>query len=134
MAHHHLAPSKLARLMPIDVHDDEDSASREERSAGFGTGFRWWRSVHERAGSTEQGIATVEAALDAGINFLVTADFYGMGDSETLIGRAIKGRRDCVFLSVKFGILLRRRARSSGWMGGRKQSRTSRPIHSSVWV
>lgn len=36
----------------------------------------------------------------------MTADFYGMGDSETLIGRAIKGRRDQVFLSVKFGTML----------------------------
>jgi len=60
----------------------------------------------KRPGSSEQGIATVQAALDAGINFLVTADFYGMGDSETLIGRAIKGRRDQVFLSVKFGTML----------------------------
>jgi aryl-alcohol dehydrogenase-like predicted oxidoreductase len=60
----------------------------------------------KRPGSSEQGIATVQAALDAGINLLVTADFYGMGDSETLIGRAIKGRRDQVFLSVKFGMML----------------------------
>ena len=60
----------------------------------------------KRTGSAEQGVATVRAALDAGVNFLVTADFYGMGDSETLIGRAIQGRRDQVFLSVKFGMML----------------------------
>lgn len=60
----------------------------------------------KRPGGTEEGIATVQAVLDAGINFLDTADFYGMGDSETLIGRAIKGRREQAFLSVKCGMLM----------------------------
>jgi len=51
----------------------------------------------------EESLATLQAALDAGITFLNTADFYGMGHNETLVGRAIKGRRDKAFLSVKFG-------------------------------
>ena len=54
----------------------------------------------------ETGLATIQAALDAGITFLDTADFYGMGYSEALIGRAIKGRRDDAFLSVKFGMMM----------------------------
>lgn len=54
----------------------------------------------------EESIATIHAALDAGINFLDTADFYGMGHNESLIGRALKGRRDQAFLSVKFGMML----------------------------
>jgi aryl-alcohol dehydrogenase-like predicted oxidoreductase len=54
----------------------------------------------------EDGLATIHAALDAEINFLDTADFYGMGYSESLIGRAIKGRRDQAFLSVKFGMMM----------------------------
>ena len=54
----------------------------------------------------EESIATIKAALDAGINFLDTADFYGMGHNESVIGRAIKGRRDEVFLSVKFGMMM----------------------------
>lgn len=49
-------------------------------------------------------IATIHAALDAGVTFLDTGDFYGMGHNEMLIGRAIAGRRDRVFLSVKFGM------------------------------
>ena len=50
-------------------------------------------------------IATIQAALDAGFTLLNTADFYGMGHNETIISRAIKGRRDQAFLSVKFGML-----------------------------
>jgi aryl-alcohol dehydrogenase-like predicted oxidoreductase len=51
----------------------------------------------------QDGIATIHAALDAGINLLNTGDFYGMGHNEMLIGRALKGRRDQAILSVKFG-------------------------------
>ena len=52
-----------------------------------------------------QSIATIHAALDAGINLLDTGDFYGAGHNESLIGRALKGRRDDAMLSVKFGAL-----------------------------
>ena len=54
----------------------------------------------------EENFAILEGALDAGITYLDTADFYGMGYSESLIGRVIKGRRDQVFLSVKFGMMM----------------------------
>ena len=50
-----------------------------------------------------ESIATIRAALDAGINFLDTGDFYGMGHNEMLIRRAIEGRRDRVVIAVKFG-------------------------------
>lgn len=50
-------------------------------------------------------VATVQAALDAGVTLLDTADFYGCGHNEMLIGRAIAGRRDRVFLQVKFGVV-----------------------------
>ncbi|MEI9888653.1 MAG: aldo/keto reductase [Rhizomicrobium sp.] len=50
-----------------------------------------------------ESVATIHAALDAGIDLLDTGDFYGMGHNEMLIGRALKGRRDKVVLSVKFG-------------------------------
>jgi aryl-alcohol dehydrogenase-like predicted oxidoreductase len=53
--------------------------------------------------SDRESIATIQAALDAGINLINTADFYGMGHSELLIGEAIKGRREQAFISVKFG-------------------------------
>ncbi len=54
----------------------------------------------------EESIATIQAALGAGINFLNTADFYGMGHNESLVGRAIKGRREQAFLSVKCGMMM----------------------------
>jgi aryl-alcohol dehydrogenase-like predicted oxidoreductase len=52
-----------------------------------------------------ESIATIQMALDNGINFLNTGDFYGKGHNELLIGRAIKSRRDEAFLSVKFGAI-----------------------------
>ncbi|MDO7742946.1 MAG: aldo/keto reductase, partial [Pedobacter sp.] len=52
-----------------------------------------------------ESIATIHEALDSGINFLNTGDFYGAGHNEMLIGKAIKGRRDDAFISVKFGAI-----------------------------
>jgi len=53
-----------------------------------------------------ESIATIRAALDAGINFLDTGDFYGMGHNEMLIRRALEGvPRDRVVISMKFGAL-----------------------------
>ncbi len=50
-----------------------------------------------------ESIATIHEAIDRGINLLNTGDFYGMGHNEMLIRRAIEGRRDRMFISVKFG-------------------------------
>jgi aryl-alcohol dehydrogenase-like predicted oxidoreductase len=47
--------------------------------------------------------AVIDAALDAGVTFLDTADIYGDGASEQIIGRALQGRRDRVVLATKFG-------------------------------
>lgn len=52
-----------------------------------------------------ESIATIQMALDNGINFLNTGDFYGAGHNELLVGKAIKGRRDDAFISVKFGAI-----------------------------
>jgi len=50
-----------------------------------------------------ESAATILRALDLGINFLDTADMYGIGDNEELVGKTIRGRRDEVFLATKFG-------------------------------
>jgi aryl-alcohol dehydrogenase-like predicted oxidoreductase len=61
-----------------------------------------------------ESIATIHAALDHGITLLDTGDFYGMGHNEMLIGRSLRGRRNQVLLSVKFGALP---APDGGWIG-----------------
>ncbi len=62
-----------------------------------------------------ESIATVHAALEAGITLLDTGDFYGMGHNELLIREALAGRRrESVLLSVKFGAL---RDPGQGWVG-----------------
>ncbi len=62
-----------------------------------------------------EGIATIHAALNAGITLLDTGDFYGMGHNEMLIGEAVKGiARDRYQLSVKFGAM---RDPAGNWLG-----------------
>jgi aryl-alcohol dehydrogenase-like predicted oxidoreductase len=51
----------------------------------------------------DESTATIHRALELGIDFLDTADVYGQGDNEELVGRAIAGRRDQVVLATKFG-------------------------------
>ncbi len=53
----------------------------------------------------DESIKTIHRALEIGVNFLDTADMYGYGDNEELVGKAIKGRRDEFVIATKFAIL-----------------------------
>jgi aryl-alcohol dehydrogenase-like predicted oxidoreductase len=62
-----------------------------------------------------ESLATIDAALEAGITLIDTGDFYGMGHNEMLIGEALRGgKRDKAILSVKFGA---QRDPGAGWIG-----------------
>ena len=63
--------------------------------------------MSEFYGATEdsESLATMERALELGINFFDTADAYGMGANEELVGKFLKGKRDKIFLATKFGIV-----------------------------
>ena len=62
-----------------------------------------------------ESIATIHAALDAGITLIDTGDFYGMGHNEMLLREALKGgKRERVFIAVKFGAL---RSPDGAWLG-----------------
>jgi aryl-alcohol dehydrogenase-like predicted oxidoreductase len=69
--------------------------------------------IYGRADENES-IATIHMALDRGVSLIDTGDFYGAGNNELLIGRALKGRRDQALLSVKFGAM---RGPDGAWFG-----------------
>jgi aryl-alcohol dehydrogenase-like predicted oxidoreductase len=61
-----------------------------------------------------ESLATIHAAMDAGVNLIDTGDFYGMGHNEMLVGRAVRLEREEVYLSVKFGA---QRGPDGSWLG-----------------
>jgi aryl-alcohol dehydrogenase-like predicted oxidoreductase len=62
----------------------------------------------------EDSIRIIHTALDAGINFLDTADVYSLGESEEIVGQALKGRREDVVLATKFGLPMGQDPNNSG--------------------
>ena len=68
-----------------------------------------------------ESIATIHRALDLGINFLDTADAYGPHSNEILIGQAIKGKRNQVFLATKFGFMRDPNDKTKGGINGRPE-------------
>src|SRR5215470_9910890 len=69
----------------------------------------------------DEAIRMIHTALDAGINIIDTADVYSGGESEVIVGKALKGRRDEVVLATKFGLPMggddpNRRGGSARWI------------------
>jgi len=84
------------------------------QSSAFGLGCMGMSGMYGPSDRAES-IATIHAALDAGITLLDTGDFYGMGHNEMLVGEALKSAtRDGVLVSVKFGAM---RDPAGGWIG-----------------
>src|SRR5438105_10270858 len=70
--------------------------------SALGLGLMSMSGIYGEA-SDDESIGVIHHALDRGVDFLDTADMYGWGHNETLLGRALKGRRKGVIVATKFG-------------------------------
>jgi aryl-alcohol dehydrogenase-like predicted oxidoreductase len=68
-----------------------------------------------------ESIATIHWSLELGITFLDTADVYGYGDNEVLVGEALRGKRDQAFLATKFGIVRDRNNPAARGVNGKSE-------------
>ncbi|MCB1742056.1 MAG: aldo/keto reductase [Gammaproteobacteria bacterium] len=71
---------------------------------GLGTNYVGGHNLYEQV-DEDEGVRLVQRAVDSGITFIDTADVYGAGRSEELVGKALQGRRERVVLATKGGIL-----------------------------
>jgi aryl-alcohol dehydrogenase-like predicted oxidoreductase len=100
--------------MSARVNSDSTLGANGPRVSRIGLGLMGMSDLYGPADEAES-IATIHAALDAGISLLDTGDFYGMGHNELLLREALRGRnREDVVISVKFGAM---RDPAGGWIG-----------------
>ncbi|NIM04990.1 MAG: aldo/keto reductase [Armatimonadetes bacterium] len=79
-------------------------------------GGAFWGPADDQA-----SVQAIQRSLDLGANFVDTAPFYGIGRSEEVVGRAIKGRREQVILATKFGLTWNEKGNLSGHDSSRKR-------------
>ena len=94
-------------------HQSRQLGSNGPRLFPLGLGCMGMSDLYGPADESES-VATIHAALDAGVTLLDTGDYYAAGHNELLIGRALRDRRDKALLSVKFGAL---RGPDGSWIG-----------------
>src|SRR5262245_3804497 len=94
-------------------HQSRQLGSNGPRVFPLGLGCMGMSDFYGPADESES-IATIHAALDAGVTLLDTGDYYAAGHNELLVGRALRDRRDKALISVKFGAL---RGPDGGWIG-----------------
>jgi aryl-alcohol dehydrogenase-like predicted oxidoreductase len=97
----------------MTIDQSRQLGSNGPRVFSIGLGCMGMSDMYGPADESES-VATIHAALNAGITLLDTGDYYGAGHNELLIGRALHDRRDRAVLSVKFGAL---RAPDGSWVG-----------------
>jgi aryl-alcohol dehydrogenase-like predicted oxidoreductase len=101
------------------THQPRQLGSNGPRVFPLGLGCMGMSDLYGPADESES-IATIHAALDAGVTLLDTGDYYATGHNELLIGRALRDRREKAVISVKFGAL---RGPDGSWIG-----RDTRPV------
>ena len=70
----------------------------------------------------DESVRMIHTALDAGINFVDTADVYSGGESEVIVGKALKGRRDDVVLATKFALPMGDGPQPARWLAALDQA------------
>jgi aryl-alcohol dehydrogenase-like predicted oxidoreductase len=94
--------------------------------SALGLGCMGLSAFYSTSSATEaEGIALIHRALALGVNFLDTADVYGMHTNEITVGKALKGRRDSVVLATKFGIVRQADSNTPGVNGSPEYVRTA---------
>jgi aryl-alcohol dehydrogenase-like predicted oxidoreductase len=73
------------------------------------------------SGDEPESVVTIHRALELGVNFLDTADMYGIGENEKLVGRALRGSRKRAFLCTKFGVLRDPQTKAFNGVSGRPE-------------
>ena len=99
--------------MPHDHRQPRQLGSTGPRVFPLGLGCMGMSDMYGPADENES-IATIHAALDAGVTLIDTGDYYAHGHNELLIGRALRDRRERALISVKFGAL---RGPDGNWLG-----------------